>query len=298
MAFYNQLRVYEDGGLIVFADASGTVFTSEPKGSVRVKSPSGGMCFENIQTGDEIASVAAPGDVRDATGTAYGANFAAVLTALGAFFFIDSGGGTAADVAYDNANSGLSASNVQAAIDELAADEIFTRRPGLHNFNRGGTPSGIVQVNDGVFVAFGFEVLGKQTVSELMIEVTNAAAAGTKFVVGIYKNNNGLPGEKITQTGAFAGDLVAVQTLPFAKPVELRPGLYFYCIMSNAANMYCRALQAANMIPAFGYSSTTSAPLTRGLSGAYAYNATMPSSAPTVNTFANADAPFILLKTI
>jgi hypothetical protein len=218
------------------------------------------------------------------------------------FFFVVSGGGAvdAASVTYDNSTSGLVATDVQAAIDEVVDSNLFTRRASIgHNFNYNGTPSGIVQVNDQNFLVYGFEMHGEQNISNLTIEVTNASAAGTKFVIGIYKNNgNGLPGSKVVQTTEFSGDLVAVQTYNFASPVNLKPGLYFYCIMSNAGNMYCRALQSVDALPVFGYSSTTTAPLCRGLMSApYAYNATMPATAPTIDTFANANLPFILLTT-
>ena len=85
---YTKLRVYEDGGLIVFADNSGNVISAEPKGTVRLK-PFGatGFTFERITTGDGIAYVNSYDDILDSAGVAYGGSFAAVLTALGLFFF-------------------------------------------------------------------------------------------------------------------------------------------------------------------------------------------------------------------
>jgi hypothetical protein len=223
-----------------------------------------------------------------------------LIELLTASFFFEVSITTAADVSYDNTDSELAATDVQDAIDELAENRRFTLRGGgQHNFTLNSASSGIVQVNDGTFVAWGFELFGKQNINKLLIEVTNAAGAGTKFVVGIYKNNgNGLPGTKVAQTTEIAGDAVAVTTYNFPTPFDLQPGLYFYCIMSKAAGMFCRALPASGCLPVFGFSALSGSALTRGLVGAgYAYNATMPATAPSIDTFANAPAPFILLST-
>jgi hypothetical protein len=91
---YDKLKVYNDGGMIVFQDNTASIpFLSEPKGSVRIR-PFGanGFSFEYLVNGEPIGSVNNYDDVLDSSGVVYGASQLAVLTALNSFFF-ELGGG-------------------------------------------------------------------------------------------------------------------------------------------------------------------------------------------------------------
>jgi cell division protease FtsH len=64
---YSKLKVYEDGGMLVFQDnAASLPFLSEPKGTVRIR-PTGvtGFTFEHLITGEPIAAVRDFADVLD-----------------------------------------------------------------------------------------------------------------------------------------------------------------------------------------------------------------------------------------
>ena len=104
---YSKLKVYEDGGMIVFQDnAASLPFLSEPKGTVRIR-PTGvtGFTFEHLITGEPIAAVRDFADVLDSAGAAYGASQIAVWNALNAFFF-ELGGDDLATVLSAGNNAG------------------------------------------------------------------------------------------------------------------------------------------------------------------------------------------------
>lgn len=121
MKQFAELKVYELGGGVAFEEVGASVpFLVLPKGQATIKSwGASGFLFENVITGDVIAFVAEYDDVLDSAGATYGVSQMAVFTALGAFFFELGGSGDAIDVNYDNTASGLTATNVQAAIDEI-----------------------------------------------------------------------------------------------------------------------------------------------------------------------------------
>lgn len=90
----NKIKVYESGNMITFAYENGAVFTTEPKGTVRIlKYSLTGFSFERVVTGETIAYVDSYDDVQDASGAIYGGSFSAVLSALGAFFVPSGSGG-------------------------------------------------------------------------------------------------------------------------------------------------------------------------------------------------------------
>ena len=123
------LKVYAKGNMVVFFDADAGLLQAVPKGSVRVypfQTPDVGFRFVDIRTMNAIAQIRDWSTVEDATGTAWGIDFTDTLEKLCLFLDIDIAPADAIDILYSNSLSGLSASNVQNAIDELSINQEFT----------------------------------------------------------------------------------------------------------------------------------------------------------------------------
>ena len=123
------LKVYAKGNMVVFFDADAGLLQAVPKGSVRVypfQTPDVGFRFVDIRTMNVIAQIRDWSTVEDATGTAWGIDFTDTLEKLCLFLDIDVAPADAIDILYSNLVSGLSASNVQNAIDELSINQEFT----------------------------------------------------------------------------------------------------------------------------------------------------------------------------
>jgi hypothetical protein len=115
--------------MVVFFDADAGLLQAVPKGSVRVypfQTPDVGFRFVDIRTMNAIAQIRDWSTVEDATGTAWGIDFTDTLEKLCLFLDIDIAPADAIDILYSNSLSGLSASNVQNAIDELSINQEFT----------------------------------------------------------------------------------------------------------------------------------------------------------------------------
>lgn len=96
----DKVKVYLDGKMVVFATENDVLIASVPPGQFRIKPTDGdGFAFEDLVNNKTIAAVKDYDDVLDAAGATYGANQAAVLTALNAFAGFNQGGG-GADVVF------------------------------------------------------------------------------------------------------------------------------------------------------------------------------------------------------
>lgn len=94
----DKVKVYLDGKMVVFATQTDVLIASVPPGQFRIKPTDGdGFAFEDLVNNKTIAAVKDYDDVLDAAGATYGANQAAVLTALNAFVGFKSGGGVGSD---------------------------------------------------------------------------------------------------------------------------------------------------------------------------------------------------------
>ena len=80
--------------------------------------------------------------------------------------------------------------------------------------------------------AFPFYVAPKTTFDELKVIVSTLVVA-TNFRIGIYKNLNGYPGDKIVETGLLDGSVATVQTVAVT-PFTLN-GLYWLVVNASGA---------------------------------------------------------------
>jgi hypothetical protein len=87
---YNQLKVFQNGGMIEFRTLENVLITSEPKGSLRIRRTGIiGLSFEQLANGSVVAYVLNFADVLDSSGATYGNTFNEVLLALSAFFELE-----------------------------------------------------------------------------------------------------------------------------------------------------------------------------------------------------------------
>ena len=115
--------------MILFIDPDFGLMQSVPKGSVRVypfQSPFIGFEFVDIRTTRTIAQIKDWSKVQDSSGVAWGSSYTDTLEKLCLFLDINTTPAVAEDVSYDNATSGLTATNVQDAIDELVTDSLVS----------------------------------------------------------------------------------------------------------------------------------------------------------------------------
>lgn len=88
------MRIYEDldgtgepTGMVDFADNNGVMLFSEPKGSLAVRAVSTNKVQIFGTSGERLTPILSLDQVRDSSGTAYGATVEDVIKALNTFFF-------------------------------------------------------------------------------------------------------------------------------------------------------------------------------------------------------------------
>jgi hypothetical protein len=258
---FTKLKIYELGGGVAFQTETGAVpFEVIPKGGATMK-PWGvsGFVFEKVVTGDVIAFVDSFDDLLDSAGVAWGVSQAAVFTAVGGFFFELGGGGsvTAASVTYDNSVSGLAATDVQAAIDEIVVD--------IENGTVGYYPVGyLVNFHDHKEVVnqnvFGGRIYGsvdyiRSTVKIDRLRIAVATPSVGTGVTGIYKYN-GVTWDLIVQAPANINLATAIeQEIVFASELTLEKGIYaFVVFLQNDTIFTSTTNNAVNLI--FGWANT------------------------------------------
>jgi hypothetical protein len=301
MATLPKLKVFENGGMIQFATLTDELITSEPKGTVRIKKSGDGFSFEKVETGASIAAVVNFSDVLDSAGVVYGADFDAVLTALSFFFELASGGGDASDVSYDNAVSGLAATDVQSAIDELAAgagiDTPYATAQ-WHSFteNYDSTTTRSLDAN----FLIGYQVLIKKEVTISSLAARYTAGIAGACVVGVYSTGaNGHPNTKLFQSAAaFNNASTGVQQVSLLGGNAVLPAGLYWVLYLSSSTPTAAALNQNIFINTSGYNSAMTAPNSvwfRGLT----YTATLPATAGAGTLGNNGGAiPFFTFLTV
>lgn len=192
-----------------------------------------------------------------------------------------SGGTVAAeDVTYDNLLSGLTATDVQAAIDELAVSWGYWNGNYQHFLE---TQSGAINAITGasVFTAnvlFAFPIIIKQDVTIEQVQIAYSTSVAGNSVYGLYDMQNALPNNLIFQTTPFDNAVTGTQTKILPTPQVIKKGLYFVGYnTSSTPNVY---YFPANVVPnVFGasFANVRANPQIR-LNGAYTYTGTLPST--------------------
>jgi len=302
---FAKLKVYELGGGVAFSEELELIpFLVLPKSQATMK-PWGasGFVFENVITGDVIAFVAEFDDVLDSAGVAYGASQFDVMTAVSAFFFELGGGGAAVDVTYDNSTSGLTATDVQAAIDELAAGVNATNlyAKGSYNTFFETTTLGIAYVafNTALMIYQDFEVLAPVTIDAIKFATNNAPAGQASFT--LYKaNNSGVPDLKLVEVTFNTATVAGVQIITFAEQT-LEAGIYFWAIQSNAAFNLWTTPKSSNQFAFLGREGGVSvSPLLQKYitPHVYATPTPTPATAPTNDFYSAPSAAFFVQSRI
>lgn len=189
--------------------------------------------IERIHKDNVINTQILPAAAVAFVGTA--ADLAALLSA--SFFFISSGGGIvlpidAFDVNYDNAVSGLAATDVQAAIDELAVPVQLYAKGTYNTLANIGTRSGYVNWSNTLLIYTDFNILAPVTIDAIRFRTNSAPAGQMSFT--LYKaNENGIPETKLVEVLFNTALPAGVQILTFADQV-LEEGVYFWAIQSNS----------------------------------------------------------------
>jgi len=258
---FAKLKVYELGGGVAFSEETATVpFLVLPKGQATMK-PWGasGFVFENVITGDVIAFVDTLDDVLDSAGVVYGITQIAVMTAVSAFFF-ELSGAAAVDVTYDNAVSGLAATDVQAAIDELAAGGggyPIAYPVGYHtNFNVCSNTQGTNFVAPNYYYGAIVDILHDVDIQAPRVRVSGAIAGNG--IVALYKFN-GTQWVLVDQTGAFNTAVGGVAVLAWSTgTLSLTPGVYCFCTNTSAGNGF-ETITSPGLSNYFGMANTMAA---------------------------------------
>jgi hypothetical protein len=255
----DKVRVYEEGGFIVFAENDGTVITAEPKGSVRsVPFGASGFSFERLVTGDGICYVDSYDDVLDSTGVAWGGSFAATLAALGLFFLKDSGG---IDAQYYTGNFHTFLTAVASAT----------------SYNNAIGPN--------LLLGFPIYVGADCTFEQLKVKVTGGAVGNS--VWGLYECEDGLPTDLIFQTTPVNNNVAAVSIYTIPTPIQIKKG--FYYVGYSSSSQPSLSCAPATVVPAAigGDISDVPSPL---IGRAFVYTGTLPATWGTPTSFYTANS--------
>jgi hypothetical protein len=210
-----------------------------------------------------------------------------------------SGGSAAEDVTYDNLLSGLTATDVQAAIDELAGGFKYWNGNYQHFHQTQSAitaTSGALVFAANVLYAFPIEIKEDVTISELQIAYT-AGVAGNS-VYGLYGMENGLPKNKIFQTTAFNNLTTGFQTYTLPTPLVVKKGIYFVAYnTSSAPSVYTFNRLAVKNIFGSTWSSNFGSISVIRLTAGYTYTGTLPATfgLPVDNTLIQS-VPAVLFK--
>lgn len=153
-------------------------------------------------------------------------------------FFFEVGGITlpidAVDVTYDNAVSGLAATDVQAAIDELAAGgggaQLYAK--GTYNtFANIGARTGYIAFDPTILIYQDFAVITPVVLDAIRFKTNSNPAGQMSFT--LYKaDDNGNPDLKIVEVTFNTATPIGAQIVTFADQT-LDAGVYFWAIQSN-----------------------------------------------------------------
>jgi hypothetical protein len=251
----DKVKVYLDGKMVVFATENDVLIASVPPGQFRIKPTDGdGFAFEDLVNNKTIAAVKDYDDVLNAAGATYGANQAAVLTALNAFAGFNQGGGGA-------------------ILTNFYAPSQYHLMTG-----EGGKLANVFATPANSFYVRKIKVLDNISVTGLTIEVT-AGLVGNA-VAGVYSLNDvGLPSNLLFQiNGEFDLSVTGIQEVALVDDYELSAGAYAVAYHASGA---ATTRSISRPVPTWGQSKTSIAGENSWIQQAAAYNATMPSSFPT-----------------
>jgi len=218
-------------------------------------------------------------------------------------FFFDVTGVDAVDVTYDNAVSGLAATDVQAAIDELAAGVNTTNlyAKGTYNTFFETTTLGIAYVafNTALMIYQDFEVLAPVTIDAIKFATNNAPAGQASFT--LYSAGlDGEPNAKIVEVTFNTATVPGVQIITFAEQT-LEAGIYFWAIQSNAAFNLWTTPKSSNQFAFLGREGGASVtPLLQKYITPHVYATPTPATAtaPTNNFYSSPSAAFFVQSRI
>lgn len=158
MRISEELKIYQQANMLVFIDVGNGFMQSVPKGNCRIfpyQSPDIGLRFVDINTRNIIAQITDWTKIYDKNGVQIGSTYLDTIEKLSLFFDINTTPAVAEDINYDNATSGLTATNVQDAIDELASDSLVSYNFSQTQYSK-TLPSGVSLPNNTTANGFTF----------------------------------------------------------------------------------------------------------------------------------------------
>lgn len=184
------IQIFESSNMVLFIDTNVGFLQAVPKGAIRVypfQTPDVGFRFVDIRSNQTIAQINDWAQVKDENDLPWGSSFLDTLQKLCIFLELYDGA-SAVDISYDNTVSLLTATNVQAAIDEIVADKTES-----YNFSQsqwGRTLLSPVPLSNGD-TANGFTFF-----SDLTDRVANGCTAYNMFFISFTRKltlsgNNG-----------------------------------------------------------------------------------------------------------
>lgn len=185
----------------------------------------------------------------------------------------------ALSVKYNNTNSGLTATNVQDAINELNTSTIYpigTTQTFLKS-NSYVPATGLAVVINSLR---GYHISIDKNVTIKDLRVRFSAGAVGNSVYGIYNvDSNGYPTNLIYSTTAFDNNLTSQQV--YTQDLSITKGNYFVAYNSNSAPT-AFAYNAEHLYnPILGTQTTlSSSSYNAGLGVAYTYTGTLPATFP------------------
>jgi len=207
----------------------------------------------------------------------------------------------ASGVTYDNSTSGLIATDVQDALDEISLklppdfkywggnEQTFLETQGAISSTAGAL------VFD-VDVLFAYPVFIKDDVTIQEVSIAYSSSVAGNSIYGLYDMLNGAPNELIFETGAFDNAVTGVQLYTLPTPQPIKKGIYFVAYnTSSAPNVY--AANGYNVLNVFGgsFSNINSNPNVRRTAG-YTYNGTLPLTFGTATRTNGSYVPSVLFK--
>jgi len=133
----------------------------------------------------------------------------------------------------------------------------------------------------------------------LAFEVTTAGA-GSSGRVAVYTTSDNYdqslyPGVLVAESGSISTASTGVKSNTSLQPVDLEPGLYWFCYVCSATAPTIRVLPTASVGPAIGMAATLGASPLTSLSVAFTY-AAAPQTFPSGATVQNSVAPVMAYR--
>jgi len=190
----------------------------------------------------------------------------------------------AVDVTYDNAVSGLAATDVQAAIDELAASSggggIYYNKNIFQNMTAiVGTAGSSVALGANDLVYYGIFIQERITVID--VRVTMVSGSGNAAFAMYEATSSGAIGTKLFNSAQVAAGANVSNIYTFPSPQVFERGMYYFAVNQSGTCTYY-AIAAGQTFPAFGGLANSAAQRNAG-AAVVAYNVTLPTSPPALS---------------